>query len=131
MNVDDMVANSLANPSGMPVAQHDVVWARCRPPHERTQPPKAGDRVWYRHHPHGPLTEAEVERVDESDRGDYNVWRFVLDEQRRPVVVNGERLMEKVDDPWPDVWLRTDFGRTVTREARIDGAPGWLPKERP
>lgn len=126
--VDGLVAHMLANPSGMPVEQHQAVQARCRPPHMRTRMPEAGQRVWYRHNPHGELTEAWIEHVDTSNKDDYGVWRFVIDPATGgPVVVGGRRLMELVDDPWPDVWLHTDWGRLVTREARIEGSPGWLP----
>lgn len=123
-----LVADSLANPTSFPVRQEDVIWARCRAPHERTPMPVAGQRVGYRHDRGGPVTDAQIERVDVSDRGDYNVWRFVLDDSGYPVVVEGQRVVEMVDDPWPDVWLRTDWGRVVTREARIEGMPGWLPR---
>lgn len=125
--VDGMVARNLANPTSMPVSQEAVFYARCRPVEHRTPIPEAGQRVWYRHNPHGPLTPAMVEGVSMADPGDYNVWRFKLDEFRQPIEANGKRVMEMTEDPWPDVILHTDWGRLVTREARIDGSPGWLP----
>ena len=122
----EMVSHNLANPTSMPVTPELVAWARCRPSHERTPLPRCGHRVWYRHDHHGTVTVAEVERVDMSNKDDYGVWRFVLD-NGQPVLVAGQRVMELVEDPWPDVWLRTDWGRVVTREARIPGSAGWLP----
>lgn len=119
----------LFNPSGMQLTPEQVAWARCRPPHQRTPWPEPGQRVLYRHDPYGTLTEAVVEHVESSYTGDYNVWRFIVDERGQPVVVGGRRMMEMVDDPWPDVYLQTDWGRVATREARLDGSPGWLPKE--
>lgn len=124
--VEKLLTYALANPTSMPVTLEMVTWARCRPAAVRTPIPEAGDRVWYRHEHHGPVTTAEVERVDMSNTDDYGVWKFVLD-GGQPVMVGGQRLMELVDDPWPDVWLRTDWGRVVTRESRIDGSAGWLP----
>jgi len=127
-DTEKLVRRILANPSGMPVAQHEALNARCRAPHLRTAMPVAGTRVQYRHNPHGPLTDAMIEHVDTSNKDDYGVWRFVIDPASgAPVTAGGERLMELVDDPWPDVWLHTDWGRLVTREARIEGSPGWLP----
>lgn len=122
-----MVSRNLANPTTMPVTPEMVAWARCRPGRDRTPMPEPGARVWYRHNHHGPLTVAAVEKVDLSNRDDYGVWRFVVDAIGKPVMVEGRRLMELVDDPWPDVWLRTDYGRVVTRESRIEGSAGWLP----
>lgn len=122
-----LVSRNLANPTTMPVPLEQVQRARCRPPHERTRIPHPGERVWYRHDPYGPLAEAEVEAVDVSNVEDWNVYRVVLDERRYPVEIGGRRVTEMVEDPWPDLILRTDYGRVVTREARIDGSPGWLP----
>lgn len=126
--VEKLVRNMLANPSGMPVEQQDALNARCRPPERRTPIPSVGQRVWYRHDAHGPLTEAEIYHIDTSNQQDYGVWRFVIDPMTNgPVEVGGRRVMELVDDPWPDVWLNTAWGRVATREARIEGSPGWLP----
>lgn len=123
-----LVARNLANPTTMPVTPEMVAWARCRPERDRTPMPEPGARVWYRHDHRGPLTVAEVEKVDLSNQDDYGVWRVVVDpDSGKPVEVAGARLMELVDDPWPDVWLRTDWGRVVTRESRIEGSAGWLP----
>lgn len=123
-----LVSRNLANPTTMPVTPEMVTWARCRPPAQRTPMPEKGQRVWYRHNHHGPLSVAEVERVDLARQDDYGVWRFCVDPHTgKPVEREGVPLMELVDDPWPDVWLRTDWGRVVTRESRIDGSAGWLP----
>lgn len=122
-----LVSHNLANPTTMPVPQELVAWARHRPPHQRTRIPRPGERVLYRHVPYGELSEAEVEEVDTSNMEDWNVYRVVVDESGRPVEIGGRRVTEMVEDPWPDLVLRTDYGRLVTREARIDGSPGWLP----
>ncbi len=110
-----------------PAHANDGIWARCRPPRHRNPVPAPGDRVGYRHNPGGPVSQAVVERVDTSNQADFNVWRFVVDEHEQPVIVDGRAVMELTDDPWPDVWLYTDFGRVVTREARLPGSAGWLP----
>lgn len=129
---DGLVARNLANPSDQPIPDWMGPLLRCRPPDKRVPAPKVGDRVRYRHHAHGPITIAEVRHVVQDNKEDYGVWRFVLDEntaERRPVEVNGERLMELVEDPWWDVYLMTDYGYLATREARAPGSAGWMPLE--
>src|SRR5687768_12960213 len=106
-----LVSHNLANPTAMPVPIDDVYRARCRPPLERSRIPQAGDEVLYRHVPHGDLTRAEVEHVDTSNLEDWNVYRVVLDGRGYPVAVNGRRVTEMVEDPWPDLILRTKHGR--------------------
>lgn len=125
-----LVSRNLANPTSMPVPLEEVLRARRRPPQLRTPIPQPGELVWYRHVPHGELSEAEVEAVDVSNMEDWNVYRVVKDGRGHPVVLDGRRVTEQVEDPWPDLILRTDYGRLVTREARIDGSPGWLPMTR-
>lgn len=129
------LAGNLANPSAFPVTAEQIAWARRRPPGERTAMPREGQRVGYRHWPLGEVIEARIISVNLDSRDDFNVWRFVLDGQGRPVEVGGQRVMERVDDPWPSVLLdtrsedgtETNFGMIETREARIEGSPGWLP----
>ena len=112
----------------MPVAQHERVAALCRPVGMRTKPPEAGAVVWYRHEPFGTLSEALVTQVDTSNPRDTYVWRYAVDPVGgAPIKVDGQYVMEPVDDPWPDVYLKTRWGLLVTREARIEGSPGWLP----
>lgn len=113
--------------SAMPVAQHERIAALCRPPERRTAMPRAGQVVWYRHEPFGALQPVEVLEVDISNPADTYVWRYAVDGNNWPVMVDGKHVMELVDDPWPDVYLKTSWGRIVTREARIEGSPGWLP----
>lgn len=131
------------NVAGMgEISREQVLWARGgREPHERTRCPQPGDIVWMRMHAHGPLLEAAVEAVLE-DEGDPNTHRFVIEDclvdglpTRRPKVdAFGHRLRELVEDPW---WLLrikiVDPHGAVAfieaREARLDGAPGWLPRE--
>ncbi len=125
-----MLPFTTANPTSQAVKDFEVHRARCRPADDRTPMPQTGQRVWYRHDWHVPLSAAQIVRVDLENREDWNVYRYVLDYshvERRPVEVDGKRVVEMVDDPWPDVVLRTDYGMMVTREARIQGSPGWLP----
>lgn len=126
---DGMVARNLANPTGQPIPDWLAHHIRNRPPHERTKLPEPGQVVGYRHEPHGPVSQAQVIRVDMGNRQDWNVWKFATDPrhgENRPIEVNGKRVMVLVDDPWPDVYLRTDYGHVVTREARAPGSAGWL-----
>jgi hypothetical protein len=112
-----------------PAGPDDGVWARCRPARHRTPLPERGQRVWYRHRRGWPLTDAEVMRIDPPASGDFNVYRFVLDPHTgQPVMVNGERVMELVDDPWPDVVLSTDYGCLATKEARLPESAGYVLK---
>lgn len=124
------VERQLLLQDAMPVTQHEYIAAICRPPALRTPFPAPGDWVWYRHDPFGALTEAEVESVDISNPRDQYVWRYAVDPASRELIkVEGKSVMEMVDDPWPDVYLKTRWGRIVTREARLNGSPGWLPRE--
>lgn len=125
-----VVSHNLANPYPHAYLQEQVIWARCRfPAVLRTPVPSPGQRVWYRHDHAGPWTEAEIESVDLENRQDWNVWRFAVDPATgRPVVVGGQRVMEMVDDPWPDCVLRTDWGRVACRESRLTDSCGWKPK---
>lgn len=111
------------------ITHEQMRWARRRPAPDRTPLPRAGMRVGYRHWPglDELVVEARVAEVDMDTQDDFNVWRFVLDERGVPVVVDGVRVMERVEDPWPSCLLETDFGLVQTREARIEGSPGWLP----
>jgi hypothetical protein len=118
-SIQHMLSNRMA------VDASERAAAICRQPELRTKPPEPGDRVWYRHEPFGELTEAMVECVDDSNPLDHLVWRHSV-VNGVPVMVDGRYVMEQVDDPWPDVYLHTRWGRMVTREARIEGSPGWL-----
>ena len=125
---------------GMASTAEQVRWARQRPPQARTPLPGRGDVVGLRLEPYGPVTRAKVLSVDMARPTDtrpgaeinWNVWRYVVTNPARgPRIVSerGDRDVELVDDPWPDVVLETLDGpklRTVTREARIPGSPGWL-----
>lgn len=119
---------NLANPTGLPMTLNDVLNVRCRSAFMRTDLPYVGQQVKYRHEDYGPLVDAKILSVDMENRGDHNVWRYVLDANRIPVELHGVRVMELVDDPWPSVRLQTVKGFLVdTREARFPGSPGWLP----
>ena len=118
--------------SGMNLTAETVAWARCRPPEMRTPLPRVGELVLYRKDAHGPAAPAEIVAVDMENDQDWNVWRFKLDpndSKRAPVEdALGRRVMELVDDPWPDVMLKIKDvpGLHVCREARLAGSPGWL-----
>lgn len=125
-----LVSRNLANPTSVPVPLEEVHRVRRRPPEQRTRIPLVGEHVLYRHNWYEEPSEAEVEAVDVSNLEDWNVYRVVLDNDGKPVEIDGRRVTEPVEDPWPDLILRTDYGRIVTREARIEGSPGWLPMVR-
>lgn len=117
---------------GVPLPS-EVLAARCRTPGRRTPRPEPGQAVWYRHNAYGPLEEAEVLEVEDNE-ADPNTHRFVVrDPLKGPEVhpLTGVRLRELVDDPWWSVRLqvRDRPGHILTREARHDGSPGWLPME--
>lgn len=122
---------NLANPTGIPMTQEDVLAVRCRPPWRRTDLPYVGQRVKYRHEEYGLLVDAEILSVDMENRRDPCVWCYIMDPALpgRPLEINGIRQMELVDDPWPSVRLATSEGFVCdTRESRFPGSPGWLPR---
>lgn len=93
-----------------------------RPEHQRTPPPRPGDRVLFRMHRFGDLTDALVVEVADMTRPgadpDPMVWR-------RDNVTG--LLAGLHADPWPSVVLDTWWGRVRTREARVRGSEGWVP----
>ena len=122
---------------GLPMTAEDVAWARKRPVGLRTPIPEVGQVVDYRHDLNGPVVPARVLAVLLDDGTDPNVWRVKIDESstehlRAPVLdENGNYVMELVDDPWPDVRLKVEghAGHAITREARLPGSTGWLPRK--
>jgi hypothetical protein len=114
-----------------PYDPSEMVWARDRPPWQQPPRPTVGDHVHYRHDPWGEITCAQVVRILDDPEDDPNVYRYVLNEQsatRSPIVDGaGRRLVTLAPDPDPSVELHTQYGRVVTREARLRGSPGWLP----
>ena len=122
-----LLTPGLANPGGYAITPEQAQWARCRPEGERTTMPRTGQRGWYRHRPGGELVPAEVVSVA-SDESDPNVFKTLLDDARVPVLIDGARVMVLVDDPRPSLLLKTQgYGMIETREARLDGMPGWVP----
>ena len=100
-----------------------------RPLVHRAPVPRAGSRCLFRMDPFGPLTDALVERVqDRDDFADHYLWHVIRKD-------NGEALLDELGnyqlkpapDPWPTLWLRTDWGPLSTREGRVRGAQGWWP----
>jgi hypothetical protein len=105
----------------------DIKQAHLRPQPLRTPPPQPGDTVWYRHSEFGELVDATVVSVVMDNMADPNVWHVVT-VGGQPVTGPDGTLMEVGPDPWPVVFLTTPFGRVQTREARVTGSAGWLPR---
>lgn len=113
---------------GIVYTPEEYEWARRRPASQRTPIPQVGDEVFYRHAENGPVVRAEVLKVQNAeDFSDPNLWYFQTDQYNRPVEVDGQRVLARAHDPWPEVTVKTPFGIGVTREARLRGSPGWLP----
>lgn len=141
-----------------PTSEAQIRWARCRAPGQRTPLPVVGEIVGLRLANYGPVVRARVTddgMATPSDTRpgaeiDWNVWRYRTEELyddtgalvvRRPVLLPpvvgalggvAHRAVELVDDPWPDVTLKTLDGPvmfTRTREARLPGSAGWLRQE--
>ena len=127
MSDERLIARSWGNPSAHPITPETAQRVKCRPAGQRTALPVVGQKVWYRHDAGGPLVLVTIERVDLESKQDWNVWRFKIGNDNKPLEVKGVRQMEMVDDPWPDVYFRMPWGMVVTREARVEGLPGWIP----
>lgn len=111
--------------STMPVTTPEVTAAAWqRPAADRTPPPRPGDRVLFRMHRFGDLTDAVVVEVQDMTRPgadpDPMVWR-------RDNTTG--QLAGLHPDPWPSVVLDTWWGRVSTREARVRGSEGWVPPD--
>lgn len=143
------------HPPSMTLEREVVDRLRCRPEGERRRPPQPGDVVGWRRVQGGPVERATVVSVDsmtdphaherdefEPHGPDPAVWRVRKNPLTSAPVYGplGEYLYELVDDPWPNVVLRTDPVRdgdsvkgrrefTITREARLPGSAGWLPPD--
>jgi hypothetical protein len=113
----------------IPYAPWEVAWARERPAQHRTPLPAPGDEVRYRHDYWGPVVRAEVVSVQPlDDLTDPNLWTVELDGLGNPLQVDGRALIAQKLDPWPTLHLRVPgLGVGISREARLRGAPGWLP----
>jgi hypothetical protein len=113
----------------VPIDPSEIHWALNRPPEHRTPIPTVGERVYYRHHEWGEVTEAQVVAVqDPLDYADRYLWHVLTDERRRPIHdERGNRVLVPAPDPWPTLTLATDWGHRATREARVRGSAGWLP----
>lgn len=109
----------------------EAAYARNRDPAERT-PIAAGMRVYYRRDawdpdPVGALV-LDVQELDE--RNDPNLWHAVRDVTGQQIFTPDGPLFAPVADPWPWVLLQPDdtpWRTARTWEARLRGAPGWLP----
>src|SRR5207245_1251522 len=109
----------------VPVTGEEIHHARHRPPHERTTPPRPGDRVYYRHDQWGDVVDAVVVKVQhpetpDPDWGDprHDGCMWVL-RDNVPIPARGIDpadvpigWLEPRDDPWPTVRLRTTVAVT-------------------
>lgn len=128
---------------GVYTKREQIMWARCRPPADRTSRPRTFQIVGLRLQQGGPVVRARIvsvadqapEHTRPTDELDENVWRYQLDKnspRRAPIEIDehGLRAVELVEDPWFDCVVETLEGpklRTMTREARLPGSSGWLP----
>jgi hypothetical protein len=128
---------------GVPYSPEEFAWARLRPPAFRLPPPHPRQRVLYRHSYWGPVIDAVVEAAPDLDQlprvdellalGDLdeNVWSVLRHPMTGEVLYDGLGLprIVQLPDPWPVVTLKVAgrWRRVDTREARLRGAPGWLP----
>ncbi len=123
-----MITEEMSRP--IPWQAWEFAWARQRPAQHRPPLPAVGDTVLYRHDAWGDVTEATVAKVqDLDDITDPNLWGVQLDPAGQPVTFQGRQLIAQAPDPWPDLYLHTQFGYFKTREARLRGSPGWLPHD--
>lgn len=113
----------------IPYAPWEVAWARERLAPHRTPAPAVGDEVCYRHDFWGPVVRAEVRWVQPlDDLNDPNLWTIETDGFGNPLQVDGRPVFAQRLDPWPELHVQVPgLGLGVTREARLRGAPGWLP----
>lgn len=114
---------------GVPYSQEEYAWAHARPPRHWVRMPALGDTICYRHDPWGEVTDADVmwlQPLDDVD--DPHVHSPVL-ENGRPLLLEGRAVMAQKPDPWRLLRIRTRYGLVETREARLRGAPGWLPRD--
>lgn len=106
----------------------ELEWARCRPVPHRVRTPHVGEDVFYRHEKWGEAVHGTVTWVQPSDDvEDPHLWLPQLDDQRRPVLLEGRNLMVPREDPWPTVRVKSVYGEYDTREGRVRGSCGWLP----
>lgn len=115
---------------GVPYDAAEFAWARRRPAPHRTPLPSVGDEVLYRHDAWAEPVRAEVLSVQPlDDHDDPHLWTVQVDPlSGQPILLEGKPLFVATDDPWPKLTLNVPgIGRVVTREARLRGAPGWLP----
>lgn len=107
----------------------ELHWQLNRPRRHWTPIPNVGDRVFYRHEHWGPVTAAQVLDVQSlDDYSDHYLWHVVRDDRGEAMRDElGRYILRPVADPWVTLTLATDWGTTVTREARVRGSAGWLP----
>ena len=128
---------------GVPYAPQEFAWARIRPPAHRVPVPHVSQRIRYRHQYWGPVVDAVVVSVPDLDHPptfaeisatgelDQNVWDLLRDNATGALLTDGFGAPRPVllPDPWPMIVVRAQGvpGLVSTREARLRGAPGWLP----
>lgn len=112
----------------IPYTRAEFDWAHSRESRHWVPVPTEGDTVLYRHDPWATPTEATVEWVQPADDiDDPHLWVVQTDERGGVLLHHGQPVMAPKPDPWPVLRLKTRFGPVETREARLRGAPGWLP----
>lgn len=124
----------------IPIGRDEAEWAHNRPGPHRVPVPKVDDWVLYRHDEWGEVFPAQVLAVQPLDDLDDPHLAFVeRDALGQLILIDGRPVIALKKDPWPKVRLRTTFrergsSRLITavvetREARLRGSPGWLPKD--
>lgn len=112
----------------IPFGPTETRWAQFRPAAHRSRLPSVGDPVLYRHVEWDEPITAQVVAVQPlDDLDDPNIWRVELDPYGDPILIDGRPVFAQGFDPWPLLTLSTMFGLGRSREARLRGAPGWLP----
>lgn len=115
--------------SGIPWDSAEFSWQHHRPVHLWTPIPPVGSDVFYRSNHWEPETLARVlAHQDDRDYTDFYLWKVITNENRAATTDGfGKRMIERVEDPWICLTLKTEWGVVTCREARLRGSAGWLP----
>lgn len=141
MSVDDEQLTRL-----IPWSERELAWQRVRPPEHRVPLPRAGDRVYARLSRFTEPCGAVVVTVPDLSRGwrwddlepgastpDAWTWHLLRHNLTGQPLLDGLGLprIELLPDPHPVIRVHVDgyAGQMEMREARLRGAPGWLPRD--